>query len=179
MHGNGGRKFVPLAVAGLLIVFAGCTRKAKNTPESESGKKSAADAQERWFGGGKTNACNYLTQQDAEDYFGAGAKLIWYPYLNECYLVDAQTSKSDLHSLGYPAGHPVIILSSYAREQWDKDKDPNPSLDRAIDGLGDEALDDGSAIFFRKGDGCFKISGFSHSEHTLNELAERVISRIQ
>ena len=165
------------ALAALAIICMGCNRKAKNA--SESGSTAAAQAEQRWFGAGKLNACNYITRDDAEDYFGKDAKVIWHPFFNECFIVEASTPESDTYRPS--PDHPFIALRSYTREQWDKDKDPNPSSDRGLDGLGDEAIDHGgpSGIFFRKGDNCFDIYGFSHSDRTLNELADRVLSRVQ
>ena len=179
MRAEGRRKFVSLAAVGLTIACAGCNRKAKGPSESESALKNGSDTEQRWFGAGNVNACNYITREDAEEYFAKDAKIIWHPFFNECYLVEASTPESDTYRPS--PDHPFIALRSYTREQWDKDKDPNPSSDRALDSLGDEAIDHGGpgGIFFRKGDNCFDIYGFSHTDHTLNELAERVLSRIQ
>lgn len=177
MRGEAFVRFISLVAISTVAI--GCNRNRKPASESEGGARVVAQTDQRWFGAGKVNACNYITRDDAEEYFGKDAKLIWHPFFNECFIVDANTPESDTYRPS--PDHPFIALRSYTREQWDKDKDPNPSSDRALDGLGDEAIDHGgpSGIFFRKGDNCFDIYGFSHSDHTLNELAERVLARVQ
>ena len=159
---------VSLCAASLVCIS--CDRTLKTA--------SQAELRDRWFGAGKINACSYLTRNDAKEYFGKDAKLVFHPFFNECFLVAADTPESDTYRPS--PSHPFIALRSYTREQWEKDKDPNPSSDRAVEGLGDEAIDQGGpdGIFFRKGDHCFAIYGYSHTDRTLKELTLRIVSRL-
>jgi len=53
---------------------------------------------------------------------------------------------------------------------------------RAIHGIGDEAIDQVSAIAFRKGDNCFMRSGWrsylDSAEHPVGDLPNKILSRL-
>ncbi len=131
-------------------------------------------------GAGKINACSLITKQDAEMMMGAGAKKVFHPDWNECYVIQATTPDSDT-ARPSPA-HAFIALRVYARERWDTDKNPHGPSDRAVDGIGDEAIDQGSAIAFRKGDTCFMLSGWrsylDSPEHPIGDLPNKILSRL-
>jgi hypothetical protein len=131
-------------------------------------------------GAGKINACSLITKEDAESLMGAGAKKVFHPDWNECYVIQASTPDSDTNRPS--PEHAFVALRVYTRERWETDKNPHGASDRVIDGIGDEAIDQGSAIAFRKGDNCFKLSGWrsylDSAEHPITDLPNRILSRM-
>jgi hypothetical protein len=131
-------------------------------------------------GAGKINACSLITKEDAELMMGAGAKKVFHADWNECYIIQATTPDSDTNRPS--PEHAFVALRVYTRERWETDKSPNPTSDRAIDGIGDEAIDQVSAIAFRKGDNCFMLSGWrsylDSAEHPIRDLPNKILSRL-
>lgn len=131
-------------------------------------------------GAGKINACSLITKEDAELMMGAGAKKVFHADWNECYVIQATTPDSD--TARPSPDHAFIALRVYTRERGDTDKSPNPTSDRAIDGIGDEAIDQVSAIAFRKGDNCFMLSGWrsylDSAEHPIRDLPNKILSHL-
>ena len=131
-------------------------------------------------GAGKVNACSLITKEDAEQIMGAGAKKVLHADWNECYLIQAATPDSDTYRPS--PDHAFIALRVYTRERWESDKNPHGSADRTIEGIGDEAIDQGSAIVFRKGDNCFMLSGWrsylDSAEHPVADLPNKILSRL-
>lgn len=153
--------------ACIMIACVSCNRKSGTASQPEN---------EHAPGVGKLNACSLITQEDAEMLFGKGAKLLFHPFFNECFVVEATTPESDTYRPS--PSHPFMALRVFARDYWEKQKSPNPDSDRPIEGLGDEAIDQGGAIAFRKGDNCFLVYGYSHTQHPNRELADRIVSRL-
>jgi hypothetical protein len=131
-------------------------------------------------GAGKINACSLITNEDAESLMGAAAKRVFHAEWNECYIVQAATPVSDTNRPS--PEHAFVALRVYTRERWERDKNPHGVSDRAIGGIGDEAIDQGSAIAFRKGDNCFMLSGWrsylDSTEHPITDLPNRILSRL-
>lgn len=131
-------------------------------------------------GAGKINACSLITKEDAEHMMGAGAKKVFHADWNECYIVGATTPDSD--TARPSPEHGFVALRVYTRERWETDKNPHGPSDHTIDGIGDEAIDQGSAIAFRKGDNCFMLSGWrsylDSADHPIGELPNRILSRL-
>jgi hypothetical protein len=131
-------------------------------------------------GAGKINACSLVTQEDAESLIGPGAKKVFHPDWNECYVIQASTSDSD--TVRPSPAHAFVALRVYTRERWETDKNPHGNSDRTVDGIGDEAIDQGSALAFRKGDNCFMLSGWrsylDSAEHPIGDLPNKILSRL-
>jgi hypothetical protein len=131
-------------------------------------------------GAGKINACSLIAKEDAELMMGAGAKRVFHADWNECYVIQATTPDSDTNRPS--PDHAFIALRVYTRERWETDKNPHGGSDRAVDGIGDEAIDQGSAIAFRKGDNCFMLSGWrsylDSAEHPMGDLPNRILSHL-
>jgi hypothetical protein len=131
-------------------------------------------------GAGKINACSLITKEDAELMMGAGAKKVFHADWNECYVIQATTPDSD--TTRPSPEHAFIALRVYTRERWDTDKNPHGDSDRTVDGIGDEAINQGTAIAFRKGDNCFILSGWpsylDSAEHPITDLPNKILSRL-
>jgi hypothetical protein len=89
-------------------------------------------------GAGKINARSLITQADTESLMGPGAKKVFHPGWNECYVIQASTPDSD--TVRPSAAHAFVALRVYTRERWETDKNPHGNSDRTVDGIGDEAI---------------------------------------
>lgn len=131
-------------------------------------------------GAGKINACSLITKEDAELMMGPGARKVFHAAWNECYVIQATTPDSD--TARPSPEHAFIALRVYTRARWDADKNPHGDSDRTVDGIGDEAIDQGSAIAFRKGDNCFMLSGWpsylNSAEHPVRDLPNKILSHL-
>ena len=131
-------------------------------------------------GAGKINACSLITKDDAEMLMGPGAKKVLHADWNECYVIQATTPEGD--TARPSPEHAFVALRVYTRERWEQDKNPHGGSDQAINGIGDEAIDQGSAIAFRKGDNCFMLSGWrsylDSAEHPIADLPNKILSRV-
>jgi hypothetical protein len=130
-------------------------------------------------GAGTLNACSLITKEDAELMMGPGAKKVFHSGWNECYVIQATTPDADTNRPS--PEHAYIALRVFTRARWEKEKRAN-ATDRAIDGIGDEAIDQVSAIAFRKGDNCLMLSGWrsylDSAEHPIAELPNRILGRL-
>jgi len=130
-------------------------------------------------GAGKIDACSLITKQDAESLMGPGAKKILHADWDECYIIQSTTPDSD--TFRPSPDHAFVALRVYTRARWDADKNPHGASDHPIDGIGDEAIDQGSAIVFRKGDNCFQLSGWrsylDSTEHPITELPNKILAK--
>ena len=111
---------------------------------------------------------------------GPGAKKVLHADWNECYVIQATTPEGD--TARPSPEHAFVALRVYTRERWEQDKNPHGGSDQAINGIGDEAIDQGSAIAFRKGDNCFMLSGWrsylDSAEHPIADLPNKILSRV-